>query len=103
METNTDDTQMSVAIAEYLLEMDCFTSETIALNLANHWVDAYKRDPRNAYSRRFQQLLDQVKSGEGLLALLVPLSDRCGGCNAFLSNWVLVKSSFCFSVCTNAG
>lgn len=74
----TDDTQMSIGVSEHLLATDTINPETIAMQLANRWVDTYKRDPRNGYSRRFQKILDQVKSGEGLLALVIPSSDRCG-------------------------
>jgi ADP-ribosylglycohydrolase len=70
----TDDTQMSVAIAEALIEYDRWTAES----LADRFVNCYKRDPRNGYSRGLQSILDTVMTGEELLAKLVPSSDKCG-------------------------
>lgn len=74
----TDDTQMSIGITEYLLETNHFGPDTLPLELANKWVEVYKRDPRNGYSRRFQVILDQVQSGQELLDKLVNKSDKCG-------------------------
>lgn len=70
----TDDTQMSIALAEHIVSDAPFTHEL----LADRFVDTYKRDPRNGYSRRLQSMLDSVKNGEGLRAMLIPMSDRCG-------------------------
>lgn len=70
----TDDTQMSIALAEHILDGSPWTHKA----LADRFVDTYKRDPRNGYSRRFQKLLDQVQNGDELRTLLVPKSDRCG-------------------------
>jgi ADP-ribosylglycohydrolase len=70
----TDDTQMSVALAEAIINNDPWNHKT----LAERFVQTYKRDPRNGYSRRLQSVLESVKNGEGLRAMIVPLSDRCG-------------------------
>ncbi len=48
----TDDTQMSIAIAEALVSGDPWTPE----NLADRFVAVFKRNPRNGYSHHFQQL-----------------------------------------------
>lgn len=70
----TDDTQMSMALAEHIVEGSPWTHEA----LANRFVMTYQRDPRNGYSRRLQSILDQVKNGEGFRAMIIPSSDRCG-------------------------
>lgn len=70
----TDDTQMSTGITEHIVEGSKWTPEA----LADRFVDTYKRDPRNGYSRRLQAILDQVKNGEGFRAMVIPISDRCG-------------------------
>lgn len=70
----TDDTQMSIAVAEALLSDEPFSREL----LARHFVGAFKRDPRPGYARGFQQLLESVADGEDLLARLVPRSDKSG-------------------------
>jgi len=70
----SDDTQMSCAIAEALLEYDRWTPES----LAERFVICYKRDPRNGYSRALQGILDSVTSGKELLATLIPTSNKCG-------------------------
>jgi ADP-ribosylglycohydrolase len=70
----TDDTQMSLAIAEALIAGEPWTAE----NLANRFVDVYARDPRPGYSTRFYDLLQRVHSGTELLAVIEPESDRSG-------------------------
>lgn len=70
----TDDTQMSIAIAEFLLS----EQEWTPLNLANKFVEVFKRDQRKGYSRNFYSLLCKVESGAELLALLIPQSERNG-------------------------
>lgn len=89
----TDDTQMSIALAEHILEDSPWTHEA----LADRFVTTYKRDPRNGYSRRLQVFLDQVKNGEGLRAVLIPNSDRCGAAmrscplGVFKDEWHVVE------------
>jgi ADP-ribosylglycohydrolase len=55
----TDDTQMSLAIAELIIDGDDFTKE----NLADRFVDAFKRDPRGGYAGRFYDFLVDIKDG----------------------------------------
>lgn len=62
----TDDTQRAIANVEVMLTgnpMDLFTP----ISYACHYVDAYKRDRRDGYSRGFQALLDSVDDGAALL------------------------------------
>lgn len=70
----TDDTQMSLAIAEALAEGDPWTRES----LAERYVAVFKRDPREGYAARFYALLTEVSDGAELLARLVPDSARSG-------------------------
>ena len=73
----TDDTQMSIAIAEILLmSRKHWNIEEIA----DKFVEVYKRDPRNGYSRGLQSILDKpdITNGSALRSVLVPVSDRCG-------------------------
>lgn len=70
----TDDTQMSLAIAEAIVEDDPWTPES----LAARFVDVFKRDPRDGYAGGFHRLLQSVKDGAELLATLRPDSDKSG-------------------------
>jgi ADP-ribosylglycohydrolase len=70
----TDDTQMSIAIAEAMVSGDDWTP----LNLANRFVTAFHRDPRGGYARRFRAFLEQVKDGEQFLREIKPDSDKSG-------------------------
>lgn len=70
----TDDTQMTLAIVEHILAGEIWSIEA----LANRFVEVYKRNPRNGYSRKMQELLDSVTTGDELRAILVPNSDKCG-------------------------
>lgn len=71
----TDDTQMSLALAEFMLSGQPLTT----LNLADAFVEAFKRDPRTGYSGGFYDLLMEVKNGTELLRRLHPHSAKCGG------------------------
>ncbi|MEO0562276.1 MAG: ADP-ribosylglycohydrolase family protein [Chloroflexota bacterium] len=70
----TDDAQMSLAIAEALVEGDDWTP----LNLANRFVDAFKRDPREGYAGRFYDFLQRINRGEEFLDKIIPTSDKSG-------------------------
>lgn len=70
----TDDTQMSIAVAEAILSGEEWTP----LMLANRFVEAYKRDPREGYAGRFQEFLEYVQDGEQFLAEIRPDSDKSG-------------------------
>jgi len=70
----TDDTQMSIAIAELLIEEKEWTS----LKIANKFVEVFKRDPRRGYAKRFYQFLQDVNSGEEFLEKIIPTSIRNG-------------------------
>ncbi len=70
----TDDTQMSIAIAELLLCGKGYNKE----NLAESFVRCYKRDPIPGYAGGFQKFLDFIGSGEEFLEKIKPYSERNG-------------------------
>lgn len=90
--TYTDDTQMSIAVAEYLLEVRTgpacvedrqqgifgFGEEFNHEDFARHFFDTFKRDPRDGYSRHFQSLLEEAKDADHLRSLIVPNSNKNG-------------------------
>jgi len=70
----TDDTQMSIAIAELLI---C-DREWTKKNLAEQFVECFKRDERLGYSKNFYLFLQSVKSGEDFLNRIKPNSTKNG-------------------------
>jgi ADP-ribosylglycohydrolase len=70
----TDDTQMTLGIAEALLESDEWTP----LFVAEKFVRAFRRDPQRGYARGFKALLKSVHDGQELLDAIVPFSERNG-------------------------
>ncbi|MBR9703836.1 ADP-ribosylglycohydrolase family protein [Candidatus Pacearchaeota archaeon] len=73
--TYTDDTQMSLALCEMLVDGCDWTR----LNLANKFVRVFKRDERNGYAGRFYDFLKSIESGEEFLKRMNPNSDKSGG------------------------
>jgi len=71
----TDDTQMSIAVAELIVSRAPFTRE----NLADCFVQAFQRDQRTGYARGFYEFLTGVKDGADFLARIRPSSDKNGG------------------------
>lgn len=70
----TDDTQMSIAVAEVLLGGD-----HTPLAFADAFVAAFHRDPRDGYARGFQAFLPTTTSGADFLARIKPNSAKSGG------------------------
>src|SRR3989338_69195 len=70
----TDDTQMSIAVTEAIISGEPWTN----INLANRFVDCFKRDQREGYAGRFYQFLQQVKDGQDFLTKIKPQSDKSG-------------------------
>lgn len=70
----TDDTQMSLAIAELLVEQ----AEWTPLAVANKFVEVFRRDPREGYAHRFYKFLLSVNSGAEFLANIKPDSEKSG-------------------------
>jgi len=70
----TDDTQMSVAVAEAIVSEEPWTPGM----LAQQFVTAFKRDPREGYAGRFYTFLQEVRDGVDFLARIRPDSDKSG-------------------------
>lgn len=70
----TDDTQMTLAIAELIVSGEEWTP----LNLASKFVDVFKRDPREGYASSFYNFLKKVKDGHQFLAEIRPDSEKSG-------------------------
>lgn len=71
----TDDTQMTIALAEFLLSGQPLNTT----ELACHFVKAFKRDERAGYAGGFYKLLQEVKTGYDLMDRISPMSDKSGG------------------------
>ena len=70
----TDDTQMSIAIVEFILSGQEWNKE----NIASKFIECFKRDVRLGYSEGFFNLLSKVESSKDLLELIIPISERNG-------------------------
>lgn len=70
----TDDTQMSLAIAEAIVSGEPWTREM----LARRFVEVFKRDPREGYAQGFYHFLCEVSDGEEFLRKIRPDSDKSG-------------------------
>src|SRR5579884_1181122 len=62
--TYTDDTQLTLALAELLVSDQRWTPEAVA----ERFLEVYRRDPRVGYSRRTLALLRDSATGADLLA-----------------------------------
>ena len=80
----TDDTQMSVAVAETIIAQTLVHGQKFKCAylsreaFADSFVRCFKRDRRDGYARGFQQLLDTVCTGGELLSKIHPASDKNG-------------------------
>lgn len=70
----TDDTQMSLALSEHIIEGDDWTPERIA----ERFVYCFHRDPRVGYARGFHQFLQTCRSGTDFLNRIRPYSEKNG-------------------------
>lgn len=70
----TDDTQMSLAIAETIVAGEPWTPEV----LASRFVATFNRDRREGYASRFYQFLLEVRDGKEFLEKIQPHSDKSG-------------------------
>lgn len=73
----TDDTQMAMALAEWMLERTEKTNNTVYL--ARQFLVAFHRDPRKGYADGFYHVLKGCDSGTKLLQTLRPTSRKAGG------------------------
>jgi ADP-ribosyl-[dinitrogen reductase] hydrolase len=70
----TDDTQMSLAIAEAIVSGEPWAPAS----LAERFVQVFQRDPREGYATGFSHLLRQVQDGEQFLKEINPTSEKSG-------------------------
>ena len=70
----TDDTQMTLALAELLVDGAEWTPPVIAAK----FVEVFHRDPRVGYASRFQGFLQATRTGAEFLAGIRPDSDKSG-------------------------
>lgn len=70
----TDDTQMTIAIAELLVFGAPWTADT----LADAFVRVFRRDPREGHARGFHQLLTELGDGAEFPRRIRPDSDKSG-------------------------
>ena len=70
----TDDTQMSLAVAEAVVDDARWTAD----ELAHRFVSTFQRDPRDGYARSFQAFLESVTDGRDFLERIRPDSDKSG-------------------------
>lgn len=70
----TDDTQMSIAVAELILEDSDFKD----IDIATKFLECFKRDVRFGYAGGFYDFLCAVKSGQQFLELIKPDSIKNG-------------------------
>ncbi|OUL33041.1 ADP-ribosylglycohydrolase [Nostoc sp. T09] len=70
----TDDTQMSIAIAEVIVSQAPWTPQV----LADSFVTCFKRDRREGYAGGFYDFLVNIQHGKEFLAKIRPDSDKSG-------------------------
>lgn len=70
----TDDTQMSIAVAEAIISGQNWTRALLAAK----FVEAFKRDPHTGYASGFYAFLREVRDGEQFLAQIGGNSDKSG-------------------------
>lgn len=70
----TDDTQMSLAIAEFMVSGQPWTPE----RLAQRFVEVFRRDPREGYASGFYHFLQRVEDGQQFLREIRPTSSKSG-------------------------
>jgi ADP-ribosylglycohydrolase len=70
----TDDTQMSLAIAEAIVSGEAWTPAM----LAHKFVEVFQRDPREGYATGFFRFLLHVRDGEQFLREIKPTSEKSG-------------------------
>lgn len=70
----TDDTQMSLAIAETIVSGEPWEPAV----LAHKFVEVFQRDPRKGYATGFYHFLEHVRDGEQFLREIDPGSEKSG-------------------------
>ena len=75
--TYTDDTQMSIAVSEVLINK---SGDATHEEWAEAFFQAFKRDQRDGYSRHFQAILEEARDSTHMRSLLTPTSTANGAC-----------------------
>lgn len=70
----TDDTQMSIAIAELIISEPIWNENLIA----SRFIECVQRDPRKGYSKGFHDILSSSSNGEALIKKIKNTSERNG-------------------------
>ncbi|HIK30553.1 MAG TPA: ADP-ribosylglycohydrolase family protein [Oscillatoriales cyanobacterium M59_W2019_021] len=73
-ERYTDDTQMSLAIAETIVNRQPWTERVLAEN----FLKVFKRDPRKGYAKRMYQYLQETEDAESFIKNVTWSSDASG-------------------------
>ncbi|OGL96962.1 hypothetical protein A2318_01850 [Candidatus Uhrbacteria bacterium RIFOXYB2_FULL_45_11] len=77
----TDDTQMSIAVAEVLNKHHKYNPFLPCIpDFADAWTRVFHRDPRDGYARGFQAFLESHKTGKAFLRDIRPDSSKNGAC-----------------------
>ncbi|WP_413665401.1 ADP-ribosylglycohydrolase family protein [Microbulbifer sp. CNSA002] len=71
----TDDTQMSISVAELMLSSLGEWNEYLVVE---KFLEAFKRDPREGYAKGFYKFLSMVNSVDGFLSGIRPNSEKSG-------------------------
>ncbi len=98
----TDDTQMSVAVTEALLAdaSGCYWDNYLTTDMfAWHFFEAFKRDPRDGYSRKFQEILERSRTVNELKLNLMLDSNKNGACMRAVPIGVLLTPEEVIKVC----
>ena len=70
----TDDTQMSIAIAELVIDQQEWTP----LVIADKFLEVFHRDPRKGYSKHFYTFLKETQTAQEFLVKMRNTSDKSG-------------------------
>lgn len=89
----TDDSQMSIAVAEVLVDGNPHTQK----GYREAFFECFKRDPRDGYSRGFQSILEAAQSPDHLKTLIVPKSDKNGAAMRSVPLGVFRTPAMCLS------
>lgn len=85
----SDDTQMSISVAETLIANEALMKGSLIsihdharlrLSFGNGFYDAFRRDPRDGYSRAFQAILEKSTSADHMRSLIIANSVANGAC-----------------------
>ncbi|MCX6715288.1 MAG: ADP-ribosylglycohydrolase family protein [Candidatus Uhrbacteria bacterium] len=76
----TDDTQMSIGVAEVLATPEYGQLHATKLDFADAWTRVFHRNVRDGYARGFQAFLETTKLGIEFMDRIKPASEKNGAC-----------------------